>query len=862
MSTESIQFSLRERFAAPLPEFYKRRIVFWQDEDREFEAMLDELVIPDVKIIKLTGTNNFAVKKLLLHDDLTSNYLIYNPFSYSQPQDDWLRDIELFSEEYRADFISMQMSELNIAASPAMRKTVKLYGKFLESKDRRQKLRKIGREYQTPLQLHIDIMAVLAGLNGGSAQDVFIAVLAAGLDEENNAVLNNIKKFGNIDAFWQLVRKYTGYIYEEEKTLGFFASHVLLTALAQTMNTSVLKGLERFISDSNKAYCYSIVHEWRNHEDNSSLWEMCRNVEQELQLPSRFEKQDIETLLTADIFPSIHEAILKRFFSEAADHVVKTELMLKTAENRRTSGWIENFRYYYDCLYYIAKMQEFYQENAAGFHIVEPKAIWNLYTEKAYEMDSFYRHFHYAFGCSLKDSNTLLEDKLKHAADYVEALYQNWYLKEFTGCWTNAIADNLASLGYVSEIAKQRDFYSHYVRPLAGKNSRAFVIISDALRYEVAAELCDTIIRTTKGTAKLDAVQAVFPSITKFGMASLLPGRKLSVNENMDVLVEGMPTRSTAEREKVLCASNPSSVAVQYSDVLNMKRSERRELVSGKEVVYIYHNTIDAIGDKAPTEKKVFEACEDAMQELSNILRIVINDMQGTDVFIAADHGFLYTYSPLSEGEKVAKSAFSGEVYEVGRRYAITEPNTSADFLIPVQLDGEISGTPIKGFTPQDSTRIKISGGGENYVHGGVSLQEIVVPVITFKNLRTTSKKYVEVSNAELKLLSESRKVSNLLFSLDFFQRQPIGDKVQPCAYSVYMTDDEGLVISDRQTIIADRTSTNASERVFRVRFNLKAGAYDKNKIYRLIIANDTDVPEEIEFHIDIAFADDFGFDL
>lgn len=80
MSTESIQFSLRERFAAPLPEFYKRRIVFWQDEDREFEAMLDELVIPDVKIIKLTGTNNFAVKKLLLHDDLTSNYLIYNPF--------------------------------------------------------------------------------------------------------------------------------------------------------------------------------------------------------------------------------------------------------------------------------------------------------------------------------------------------------------------------------------------------------------------------------------------------------------------------------------------------------------------------------------------------------------------------------------------------------------------------------------------------------------------------------------------------------------------------------------------------------------------------------------------------------------
>ena len=824
--------------------------------------MLDGLEIPDVKIIKLTGTNNFAVKKLLLHDDLTSNFLIYNPFSYAQQQDNWLRDIELFSEEYRADFISMQMSELNIAATPAMRKTVKVYSKFLENKDRIAKLKKSGREYQTPLQLHIDIMAVLAGLNGGSAQDVFIAVLAAGLDEDNNAALNNIKKFGNIDAFWQLARKYTGYIHEEDKPLGFFASHVLLTALAQTMNTSVLKGLERFISDSNKAYCYSIVHEWRNREYNDDLFDLCRYIENELNLASRFEKQDIETLLTADIFPSIHESILKRFFSEVADHVIKVELMLKAAENRRTAGWYERFADYYDCLYYMAKMQEFYQDNAAGFHIVEPKAIWKLYTETAYEMDSFYRHFHYAFGNSLKNSNVLLEDKLKHSAEYVEALYQNWYLKELTGCWTNAISENLSSLGYVSEIGKQHDFYPRYVRPLAGKNSRAFVIISDALRYEVAAELCDTIIRTTKGTAKLDAVQSIFPSITKFGMANLLPGRKLSVTEDMEVLVDGQHSRSTPEREKILCSGNPNSVAVQYTDVLNMKRADRRELVSGKEVVYIYHNTIDAIGDKAPTEKKVFEACEDAMQELSNILRIIINDMQGTDIFITADHGFLYTYSPLTESDKIGKSGFSGTVYEVGRRYAITDPLTAAEYLMPVQLEGEIGGIAVKGYTPLDSTRIKIAGGGENYVHGGVSLQEMVVPVIAFKNLRTTSKKYVEVSNAEIKLLSESRKVSNLLFSLDFFQRQPIGDKVQPCAYSIYMTDDEGVLISDRQTIIADRTSTNASERVFRVRFNLKAGAYDKNKIYRLVIANDTDVPEEVEFHIDIAFADDFGFDL
>ena len=177
MSTESILFTLRERFAAPLPEFYQRRIIFWQDEDREFESMLDELSIPDVTVIKLTGTNNFAVKKLLLHDDLTGNYLIYNPFSYADPKDNWLLDIEKFSEEYRSDLISTRMNELNIEASPAMRKTVKLYAKFFDSKERIERLKRIGREYHTPLQFHIDIMAVLAGLNGGSAQYLLLSFL-------------------------------------------------------------------------------------------------------------------------------------------------------------------------------------------------------------------------------------------------------------------------------------------------------------------------------------------------------------------------------------------------------------------------------------------------------------------------------------------------------------------------------------------------------------------------------------------------------------------------------------------------------------------------------------------------------------
>ena len=90
MNINRITQDLKERFSTPLRDFYQRRIIFCHDEDLEFESMLDELTILGVTIIKLTGMNNFAAKKLLLHDDRTGNYLVYDPFSYAQPQDDWM----------------------------------------------------------------------------------------------------------------------------------------------------------------------------------------------------------------------------------------------------------------------------------------------------------------------------------------------------------------------------------------------------------------------------------------------------------------------------------------------------------------------------------------------------------------------------------------------------------------------------------------------------------------------------------------------------------------------------------------------------------------------------------------------------
>ena len=117
MDTDKIIQDLNRRFAVLLPEFYQRRIIFWYDEDKEFEDKLDEVVLENAKVIALTGNNAFSVKKLLSVDDLTTNYLVYSPCVYNRPDDNWLLDVELYSEEFRADLISVWMDEMGLISN-------------------------------------------------------------------------------------------------------------------------------------------------------------------------------------------------------------------------------------------------------------------------------------------------------------------------------------------------------------------------------------------------------------------------------------------------------------------------------------------------------------------------------------------------------------------------------------------------------------------------------------------------------------------------------------------------------------------------------------------------------------------------
>ena len=859
MTTKNIADSLRERFAQPLKDCYKRRIIFWYDSEREFESMLDELDLPDVKVLRLTGDNFFEAKMQLSETDTESNYLVYHPISMPHLWDDWLRDIELYSEEFRADLISMQMDELNIPQTVVFRKTVKLYQIFFGNKERVAKLSSLHTKYDTAAQLHIDIMSVLTNAKDNTVQGVIRAILCESLYSDDNAALEHIRKFGNEDVLKDMLTKYTGY-YADEIILSDLAKHIMITALSSVVQPQTLSGLEKYISSDNQVFCYNVIDEWAHSDDSKKLFELANDISQELDLSERLEKQGVETLLDADCLPCIGECIISHYMNEISENVIKSADILEAVDKRRTSKWAKHFEVYYDGLYAFAQMHAFYLEHITGFHYGTAEQLWKAYCDELYLMDTYYRHFHVVFRKSLKSASSELDDLFKNVADAAERIYKNWYLTELNGQWCKLIREGMETEGFIASLPQQIDFYTQDVKPYVIKENRIFVIISDAFRYEVAVELNKKLLQETGGTSEINAMQSVFPSLTKYGMAALLPHEALTISDDFQVMCDGISTEGTENRNKILKKVSAGNCAVVYEDILAMKQAQRRELVSGADVVYIYHNKVDAVGDKAMTENLAFNACEEAVDELLNLVKLVINTMNGTNILITADHGFLYSYQPLEENNKGEKSFVDGSILKTYRRCIIAETGADSEYMMRIPLS--TFGSDKIGFAPLETIRIKKQGGGMNFVHGGIALQECCIPVITFKNIKASSKRFIDTKKVALQLLSRTRKIANNIFFLEFYQPETVGGKILSATFELYICDNLSNIVSDVQTIIADKTSDNVQDRVTRIRFTLKGQEFSSTDPYYLnIVDKDSgDVKDHIEFSIKIAFANDFGF--
>ena len=850
MAIEDIKKELERRFAEPLEEFYKRRIIFWNDEDSEFLEEVKDLTLTNASVLILESGNLFTSKKLLSFDDLENNYLVYNPLSFEK-ENDWFLDIKLYSEEFRADLLSRWMDEMHINNTPELRKEVKKYKEFFKAKARRDWIASFDDVISNRSTLLMSILASVCKVKERSPEAIIKAVISSGPDIENTCKIA-LLKYSVSDLFWKLVNKCTGYSGDNTDEL---TNHIFLSALSRTMSSEVLSAYS--YSDMHSGFCYDLIFNWIQNDKNLYR-EVADYVTDRLDLGSHFSGYDLSYLVDTDTLPILDEIIITKLCTSIFQK--NFDNLLNVVEKRRTSAWYELYACYYDGIYQVALMKEFEESHRDSFHHASAKEMFNTYISDYYQMDTMYREFYQAFSISLQSSSAL-DDLFKDLSDYVEKEYKNWFLDKLSSNWNSVIEKDLSETGQIQGLAQQVDFYQDEVKSMEGK---VFVIISDAMRYDVAYSLSKQLEIEMNADVEITAQQGIYPTITKFGMAALLPHCQLSVEQKKDslkVLVDGHPSEMN-DRDGLLKAYTENSIALKYKDLITMKRNDRRTLVKGKDVVYIYHDLIDASSHN--DESTVFDACTKTIHELTNLVRIISNELSGVNILITSDHGFLYTYQPLNEMDMMSRSDFKKNILEQGRRYVLTDNEANPDFLMPVK--GIYNDSDILGFAPRENIRIR-GAGGTQFVHGGTSLQEMCVPIIRYKNIRSGYKalrvnkdKYV-TKPVELVLLSSNRKISNMIFNLSFYQKEAVKDTNVACTYTIFIEDEYGHEVSDRQKVIADKTSDIAKDREFKCTFNLKSQKFSNKENYYLIIADEKGKQVKEEVQIDIAMAiDDFDF--
>ena len=101
---------------------------------------------------------------------------------------------------------------------------------------------------------------------------------------------------------------------------------------------------------------------------------------------------------------------------------------------------------------------------------------------------------------------------------------------------------------------------------------------------------------------------------------------------------------------------SPDSVCVQFDSIKSLKVAELRSVFTGKQVVYVYHNQIDARGDKPNTEDEVFVACQEAIAEITDLIRRISTSANTYRFIVTADHGFIYKRDKIAESDKIEGS--------------------------------------------------------------------------------------------------------------------------------------------------------------------------------------------------------------
>ncbi len=275
----------------------------------------------------------------------------------------------------------------------------------------------------------------------------------------------------------------------------------------------------------------------------------------------------------------------------------------------------------------------------------------------------------------------------------------------------------------VSGRLRQTEIYERYVAPEVAGHRTAYVLV-DALRWELARELPEVLGGDFE--TRMDLAIGTAPSITEVGMAALLPlassGLRIGGGAKLQVSLHGEVLKNRADRIAYL----KDHAGVPVVDLkLEDPRGFRRKLkdIERPALVVVTSREIDQSGEDETTAAR--EQMDRVLTHLGLALRKLAEE--GVERFVVtADHGYLYG-EDLAESEKIDppggktvlchRRVWAGQGGAASQNYLLTDVSrfgaqSDLEMAVPWNLAGFRTAGPTA------------------YFHGGLSPQEILLPVI------------------------------------------------------------------------------------------------------------------------------------
>lgn len=823
---------------ALIKKYKDHRILFWYDPKKEFSAEYEALDLPEVQKIHVDG-NEFQIKFKVTKQEPEQQFLLY--FTNPKPanEENWLLDLELAYDLFHTDQEALFLQELGLGYH--LKELVAQHIEFFRSKERRAKLKELLGEGDEHEELRGKMLSVTFHTDYVNL-NTCIQAHATGFIEGNEKFDKDLERFNLSEYYWRKIADQYHYQSDTPTIYDF---------MVEVFNGNFALGSQSSLKKESRL----LLLQWKDTVPyRDGFDKVSKRIAEDLQVEEKLQAANLDDIVKDDLFQLTEKRIIHGLVKLLAEDTFSLPAVQKYVKVRENGFWNALYSPYYACIEIGGELLDTVEKKATILYKDFEAGIRDYATE-TYRIDALYRKFIFHFRKT--GQNRILNE----LAVKIEKVYTNQWLLPYSNQWDQVLGET--NTWPTKSSWSQRRFFKAHVAPFLEEKQRLFVIISDALRYECGAELNDRLQAENRYESEIEPMVSSLPSYTQLGMASLLPHTEITVQEGSDaVLVDGTASSGVDNRSKILQANyGVRACAIQAERFMGMNvKTEGRDFVKQYDLIYIYHNRIDKVGDDKTTEEKLCEAVADELDYLVEILKKISN-MNGNNMFITADHGFLYQYSPLNESDFISQIDPRGTVWKENRRFVLgidleASSNTrkySGDQLgLPTEMDVLL---------PKSINRLRIKGAGSRYVHGGSSLQEIVIPLLKVSKRRSDN-----TSQVDIDIIKTTDRITTNILAVSFIQSDLVGEGRLPRSVRASIMAEDGETLSDVFKYNFDIEEGSERQREVKHRFQLLGKANGKYKNQRVILVLEEPLEgttkwkryKEFFYTLNISFTNDF----